>query len=454
MGAFGGPRKTTGSVVPILFHYDQYNPKSYAGEPTTNLVDNGNANSINNAVEGNVAPGWDQDHHSKAITLNDGWASGYNGGVGSPTVGWHGHQIYGGCDENGVQLRGGGFSATDNHGACFHDVDRNDLYALGHRWQGISQNLGTPSSLGLAVSDDITLSWHQRCDVSGKGGYCGIYHLRVTEGTNGFESCIQRNDVTVVDEWERTSFTYTITSNWDLAGGVCTWYAYGYQGAYGILLIDNIQLEEKSHATRFTNTSRSNTQAFLDPIAGTTITANSLTYSADPGFEFNGSSDYMSTSTIPAFSAADEFSIECVIQPDSATTDMRFITPTGLGIDRWLGTTTGGKLTLQLCQAADTGGRGFNSTTSISTTEYQHWVVTVNGTDINFYLNGVLDSNQTDASGFAVGQWGGYTWYIGQRSNSTFWYDGEIPMVTAYDGVLTADQVHTNFAAVRGTYGI
>lgn len=453
MGTYSGPRRTSNSVVPILLHYDMHNPKSYAGEPTTNLVDNGNLNSINNAVEGNVAPGWDTSNHAKAITLNDGWASGYNGGVANPTTGFHAHQIYGGCDADGAQLSGRSFNAADNDGACFHYVDRNDLYSEGHRWLGISQSLGTPTSLGLAVSDDITLSWWQRSDVTGQGGQCGIYHMRVTEGTNGFESCIQTINVTEANTWERVSFTYTITSNWNV-GSNCWWYAYGYNGAHGILQIDNIQLEEKSHATRFTNSSRSTTTSLLDPIAGTTITANSLTYGAHPAFEFNGSSDYITTSTIPSFTAADEFSIEMVIKPDSTTTDMRFITPTGLGIDRWIGTTTGGKLTLQLCQAADTGGRGFNSTASVSTTEYQHWVVTVNGTDINFYLNGALDSNHTDSSGFSVGQWGGYTWYIGQRSNSTFWYDGEIPSVTVYDGVLTAAQVAANFGAARGVYGI
>lgn len=62
---------------------------------------------------------------------------------------------------------------------------------------------------------------------------------------------------------------------------------------------------------------------------------------------------------------------------------------------------------MQLVESADTGGRGFASTATLSTSDYSHFVITVNGTDINLYINGVLDSNQTDSSGFNVGQWGG-----------------------------------------------
>lgn len=450
MGVHGGPKKTSSSIQTILFNYDANNLKSYAGEPTTNDIVNPDVSTLTNAVEGNYQPGWDATLHTKALQATN-WNS-YNSGVTNPTVGWHQHQIYGGCDDRGAQLSGKGFSATDNDGACFQYVDQNDLWSEGHRWMSAWKSIGTPTSLGWGSSDDITLSWWQRSNVI-KGGYCGIYHYRVSEMSNGFEDAIQEITVTTVDKWERVSFTFTTTSNWDLTVAA-TIYCYGYLGAYGVLLIDNVQVEKKSHMTAFTTGTRSTTTAMLDPITGIAITMNSITYAEHPSFSFNGTSDYLTTGTLPSFTQPDEFSIEGVIKPSDFDTEARFITPLGLGIDRWIGINTSGKLTLQLVQSADTGGRGFASTATLSTSDYSHFIITVNGTDINFYINGVLDSNQTDSSGFNVGQWGGFGWYIGQRSNSTSWYTGEIPTITAYDGVLTASQVHDNFAAIRGQYGI
>ena len=216
-------------------------------EATTNFISNPDGSSIHPSytVPGSYQPGWDNSLHPKAIVVNN-WSGGYNGGVSSPEIGYHAQWVYG--------SRG----KEHTHG-MMQMIDRNDLYGLGHRWLGIAQNLGTPTSLGLGVGDIISISWWQKSDVLGKGAQVGIYHWRVAEGSYGFETCIQTIYVDKINKWEKVSFTYTITSNWDLATD-CHIYVYGYYGNYGTVWLCDTQIEEKSFATAFVNGSRSSGQ--------------------------------------------------------------------------------------------------------------------------------------------------------------------------------------------------
>jgi len=184
-------------------------------------------------------PTWDTTLHSDAITVNN-WSAGFNSGVSKPEIGYHAKWVYDGID-----------GASD---PCMKFIDRNDQYGLGHRWLGISQNLGTPASLGWNIGDTITISWYQKSDVLGKGAQVGLYHKLNSTGSYSFESNIARIDVTQTGVWQRVSFTTTIGSNWDLNAAVYL-YVYGYQGNYGTLWVDNIQAEKGSTATTFTTTS-------------------------------------------------------------------------------------------------------------------------------------------------------------------------------------------------------
>jgi hypothetical protein len=181
-------------------------------------------------------PTWDTTLHSDAILVNN-WSSGFNSGVNNPEIGYHAKWVYEGI---------GGASDP-----CMKFIDRNDLYGLGHRWLGISQNLGTPSSLGWNVGDSITISWYQKSDVLNKGARVGLYHKLKSSGSYSFGTNVQTINVTKVGQWERVSFTTVIDSDWDLTASVSL-YVYGYFGDYGTLWVDNIQVEKGIVATAFT----------------------------------------------------------------------------------------------------------------------------------------------------------------------------------------------------------
>lgn len=206
-------------------------------ENTANLVGNPDGKIVTNY---NYDAGWDSALHEDAISVSH-WSSGYNGGVPSPEIGYHAQWILGGID--GV------------NDPCMFFRDENNRFGLGHRWLGIARGLGTPASLGWNIGTQITISWWQKVNVGGKGACVGIHHYRIAQGSMGFEGCIQTKTSNIIGEWERKSFTYTITDNWDLTKS-CSIYVYGNHGAYGCLWVDNVQVETKKFATSFVNGSR------------------------------------------------------------------------------------------------------------------------------------------------------------------------------------------------------
>jgi hypothetical protein len=231
LGQFQGSTLNKGLVGYWSMDEDEY------VEGTENILNNPTGQSVSNSSPGSYQPGWDINLHSDAIQVYN-WASGYNGGVTSASTGYHAKWVYEGIE-------------GDND-PCIKFIDRNDLYGLGHRWLGISQSLGTPSSKGWSVGDEITISWWQKTDVSNKGARPGLYHHLKSTGSYAFESNIATINSTKINQWEQLHFTTTIGSDWDLEQNMIL-YVYGHSGSYGTLWVDNVQVAKKDHVTPFTD---------------------------------------------------------------------------------------------------------------------------------------------------------------------------------------------------------
>jgi len=195
----------------------------WVGKGTTNYVKN--PTGANNPRP--YTTSWDAILHLDALEV-DNWMPGYNSGVPSSGVGYHAKWVYEGMDRD----------------PCMKFIDRNDQFNLGHRWLGIFQSLGTPSSLGWAVGDKITISWYQKTNVLGKGADVGIYHYLLSTGSMSFSGSIMGIYVSSTHRWERVSFTFTIDSDWDLNKD-CVLYVYGRAGDYGVLWVDNVQIQKE-----------------------------------------------------------------------------------------------------------------------------------------------------------------------------------------------------------------
>lgn len=231
------------------------------------------------------------------------------------------------------------------------------------------------------------------------------------------------------------------------------WHTPANSVAGDVIEIFDWQVEEKLYPTPFVDGTRSNTESLTDMIGSNTITATSLSYTQDD-FSFNGTSNYLNTSTIPSFTSSTAFTIEFVIKPTNFTNTSRLMCPNSNGIDHFVTITTSGTFQFTITQSSDTNQRSYSSTSGILTAgQYSHCALVVNGTSRKIYIDGTLDKTYTDSSGFSVANWGGAIWRIGQRGNSTGWFNGSIDMVKAYDKALTDAEVQSNAAAVAGRLG-
>lgn len=203
---------------------------------TTNVTLNPTGNS-GAGVPGSYTPGWDVTLHPLAFNVSN-WGGGYNGGVGSPTIGYHAQWVNEGTDGS----------------ACMKFIDRNDLFGLSHRWLGISEqvsgNVDTSWNL-VSQLKTLTMSWDQKVDDLGKYSNVGFYHKENSSSTFGTSKSNHYN--TVINQWERMTKTYTVTGAWD-AGTWMNLYFYGHNGSYATLWIDNVQLEiDRDYSTAFVN---------------------------------------------------------------------------------------------------------------------------------------------------------------------------------------------------------
>lgn len=242
MGVFCGQNSISDNII---LNIDAANPLCFKGESTTNIVINSKGDNITNVMPGSYKPGWDNILHDDAITVSS-WGSGYNSGVPSPTIGYHARWVYGGID--------------GDSDSCMLFQDENLKFSQSHRWLGISQTLKTLNELGWGNNDVITVSWYQKSSVIGKGANVGVYHKRVDTDTYGFENAQQTILNTTYGEWERASFTVSLTSNWDLNYPIMV-YVYGMYGAEGKLWVDNVQIENKTYSTPFVSGTRGSTIA-------------------------------------------------------------------------------------------------------------------------------------------------------------------------------------------------
>jgi hypothetical protein len=217
-----------------------------------------------------------------------------------------------------------------------------------------------------------------------------------------------------------------------------------------------VQLEPGSFSTPYTVSSRSNTQAVLDLTKTTTITANSLTYQSDGTFKLNGTSDVFSTS--PSITLTSSYAIEAWIKRDVINAQHGIMSD--LQYSWWLFyVNSGNKLVLQHARSAPS--YVINSTVSTANigTGWTHVAgVFDTTTGMKLYINGALDTSNTNTAVFDLGAGRGPQFIGVMREgaagvNSSY-FGGTIGAIKIYNRALTATEVQQNFEASRGRFGI
>jgi hypothetical protein len=160
---------------------------------------------------------------------------------------------------------------------------------------------------------------------------------------------------------------------------------------------------------------------------------------------FDGSNDYANLTTVTSFSSS---------QPHTYSA---WIFPTAFALYKWIidnGTTNQGTSLITNSSLVGffwNGGSSFvTSNRSITTNTWTNVVAVYSNLSVNFYINGVFDSNKATTS-FSAGN---VVPKIGSWRGLSDFFAGRISQVQVYNKALTAQEVLQNYNATKTRYGL
>ena len=504
-----GPIQTNNSG--LVFYFDTKEPKSYVGEPTTNIIPSPSINAI--PTYGNGWGTYNTNQYNNAQYFSIGTISSVSNNIVT-TSGNHPLRTY---DVVQPQTSGGGLTGGQVY---FIKKLSNTTFTI-HAYNGSqdgSQGYINPSTRTHKVWDDIAndvrvsinstnfpTMWWGPPHVPNSGlvkeiipnGFNAIYgkvtdcirlHYNRTDGvTDGMsynvDCTVTPSTTYTVSFWSRSVDTNAVGKqiqyqNYNYTGGSAAGF-YGYftlgpigvwqkqsftfTYTYGTIIsywfangsppfkwdLANIQVEQKDHSTAFVAGSRSNTQGLLDLTGGSTIDLTNAGYNASSEISFNGSSNYITTPTINLGNA---FTVSAWFNSSGVAGDTVIVGTDANGCDNWLGV-SGGYLYGFVTQIADVNNFTFSGATALSNNQWYHGTIVANGNTVTLYLNGKQDYTTTTA--FTIGAWNG-VFSIGRRCPAVAqrFFNGKIETVSMYNRALSASEILKNFNSQRSRYSV
>lgn len=205
------------------------------------------------------------------------------------------------------------------------------------------------------------------------------------------------------------------------------------------------QMEETGGSGAYLKDSSSNAN-HITPTGTTSV--NGIT---GKGRNFNGTSDYMYSSTSMAIPTGD-FTYEAWIRPDTVNDEMIFMASDGTGANEFFVFLT----STDKVQVVTNGTARLTTTTGIKAQQWQHLVITRSGATITAYIDGIADATTgTDAGAMAFGACG---LLIGTDADSGCdgtlgnWFDGIIDDVRVSNIAKNAIEINEIYRAGRDQY--
>lgn len=448
----------------LVFMYDMGDSKSFVGAPTINYMNvwYPKAQSSYTTYVANTSGEW-QNNHPDAITVYSHQTDGsINGFVNSGVTDWantdHAHWTY----DSGV----GQPVVTQRN----YD---------GSVWKAFYGNHSLNlASLGFGTGDYYVYSYDLWTTSLSYRPNPGMYSKNGV-GTNGFwdgqGGSVTDNLPLKIGEWHRRWCAFQISANHDVNQAQTLFYWYGYQYETNqVMKIRRPQLELGTNvASPWTLDPRTDTDALLDTMGGSEITAQSLTYANNNIFTFRHSNqDYIQIAdtinngaSYPTDFATDWFSIEIwhyCATGDRWYDDVTFGSNGGTPIvargdyagahGLWRNSTDNEiKFTLRTDVGQYDGKVG-----SLARDTWHHIVGVWDGTNNKIYHNGVYIDQGTPTWTSSVCDTG--AWRVGGNralsGTNGGYLDGDIPVVRIYNCALNADEVARNFNAQRARFGL
>jgi hypothetical protein len=347
-------------------------------------------------------------------------------------------------------------SGTDNIGKYFIKDTVNAPWYTGLR---IYQNGVYPLTAGVSYvlsfecrSPQSGWSWSYDANASG-GGWSGNDLGRASNTNLVFD---KTGGITytsdMVNTWQRVSYRVTMKDASVFTGASAYPHDSFFTNANNTkIYYRNAQLEVgRTTPTRYVNGTRSSTQGLLDLTGNSTIDLSNISFDSNAQITFDGTGDHIAlTGNILN---VDSFTVEAVV---NITSEGNYNKPIFVAGDLstagiWFfkhRSGLGNRLVMH-------GYDGVNpridvdSINQVPDAENTYVAVTFNGSAYQLYMNGEPeDSPVVDNKVGAT-----TTNYIGKQGGT--YLNGDIPMIKIYTRGLTAEEVKSNYNAIKGRFNI
>ena len=216
------------------------------------------------------------------------------------------------------------------------------------------------------------------------------------------------------------------------------------------------QVEVKSHATPFINGTRSVTEALKDFTKNATLDLSNVSFDSNAQMTFDGTTDYVTVPHNPAHSFTGDFSIEIVFRPTGNTANC--LIQKGSGSDYfqeyWVLCDTRSsnrQFELIMGKVGNTSANyNVNASNSVTIGQYHHIVTGVQGSTGFMYVNGEL----IDTGAVTDRIQSTSDIRIGERIDGFADSLGDQPITKIYNRALAAEEVQQNFNTIKGRFGI
>jgi hypothetical protein len=226
-----------------------------------------------------------------------------------------------------------------------------------------------------------------------------------------------------------------------------------FNSSTDFIYVKHFQIEQNTHCTPWTATSRSNTDSLIDLKGTTDIDVSNVSFDSTGQPDFDGTDDYFTTSGLTTNSPT-SVSFETIIKFDGTldSSDRKVFhwdkTNTSDGVAQIRKGNNNGRLMYQHHNGTSWYTLSVDSVVTSDT--YIHILLVHSGTTATMYKNGV-QVGTTTVSNLEYTNAGEIL--IGYRTSSEYW-KGEIPIFKVYNKALTATEVKQNYNAYKNRFDI
>ena len=300
-------------------------------------------------------------------------------------------------------------------------------------------------------SDSNLSSWHNSFFGEPQGG--GSIYTTVSSKSNDTFS------VTGTNTWRYGSVNITTSTPVNS-------YTY-FRGTYtsggtdnlpsGLVYIANFQLEEKSHPTPFTNSTRSGTEGLKDLMVTSQIDISNVSFDANAQMTFDGSDDHALTSNNVTVNGSQTLTAIAIISggpqsPAGIISNHDYANNSNFGLNH----INGNRIGISIGYTDNTREYDSKYTTYTATVGVPFYIAMTFDqltNTVKLYVNGILDSTfvlsktvKFTSRPIVLGRW--------DYQYNYYYFNGKIPTAQYYNRALTNEEVLQNYNAIKTRFNL